>query len=231
MEISQMLKEKRKEYQLTQEQLAEKIFVSNKTISNWETGKTKPDIESLILLAKLFNLSLDNLLLEDSEMVKSINTDIKLGRHLKKILLGCTLPLIVIIIFFSWITYKGNHMTIVPLNEITNVEMSTNDLTDATKIKGNIKSNAFESVDFVDSVVEEGILYLMVYKEPKLLGKQSQFEVAIKDESKKLYVSPADINQVVFTYWDTTTQDGYTMDELIDNFPKKVVWEKTSESD
>lgn len=72
MEISQMLKEKRAEHKLTQEMLAEKILVSKKTISNWETGKTMPDINSLIRLAKLFDLSLDRLLLEGSDVVKDI---------------------------------------------------------------------------------------------------------------------------------------------------------------
>lgn len=72
MLIGEILKEKRKEYQLTQEQVSEKIFVSRKTISNWETGKTTPDIESLIRLANLFDLSLDNLLLEGSDIVEKI---------------------------------------------------------------------------------------------------------------------------------------------------------------
>ena len=64
-----MLKETWSEYELTQEQWAEKIFVSRKTISNWETVKTTPDIDSLIRLADFFNLSLDNLLLEGSDIV------------------------------------------------------------------------------------------------------------------------------------------------------------------
>lgn len=42
MVIGKMLKEKRTENQLTQEQLSEKIFVSRKTISNWETGCKGP---------------------------------------------------------------------------------------------------------------------------------------------------------------------------------------------
>jgi len=72
MKIGKMLKDKRAEYDLTQEKLSEKIFVSKKTISNWETGKTMPDINSLIRLAKLFDLSLDELLLEGSDVVKDI---------------------------------------------------------------------------------------------------------------------------------------------------------------
>lgn len=72
MEIGNLLKEKRIARKLTQEQLAEQIFVSTKTISNWENNKTTPDIDSLILLAKLFHLSLDNLLLEGSNVVENI---------------------------------------------------------------------------------------------------------------------------------------------------------------
>ena len=72
MELNQVLRENRQKHELTQQQLADKLFVSNKTISNWETGKTLPDIESLIRLANLFNLSLDNLLLEGSDIVENI---------------------------------------------------------------------------------------------------------------------------------------------------------------
>lgn len=222
MIISRMLKEKRKEYQLTQEQLAEKIFVSNKTIYNWETGKTKPDIESLILLAKLFDLSLDNLLLEGSDMVKSIDNDIKKGRNLKKIVLIVTLPLIIIIIALSWLNYKGNNMTIVPLDDVTSIEMSTPNLTNETKIKGNIKLNKFESFDFVDMVIEDKTMYLMVYKEPKLVSKKTDFSISLQDYQMSL----KDINRIVLTYFDTKEQDGFDREELTQKFPKKVIWEK-----
>lgn len=39
MKFAQVIKDKRLEYSMTQSELAEKLFVSNKTISNWETGK------------------------------------------------------------------------------------------------------------------------------------------------------------------------------------------------
>lgn len=77
MDVGKTLKDKRKELQLTQEQLAEKIFVSTKTISNWENNKTTPDIDSLIRLANLFDLSLDNLLLEGSNIVENIKYDME----------------------------------------------------------------------------------------------------------------------------------------------------------
>ena len=48
MEIGNKIKEARNGAELTQDQAAEKIMVSRQTISNWETGKTMPDIASVI---------------------------------------------------------------------------------------------------------------------------------------------------------------------------------------
>ncbi|MCC8196236.1 MAG: helix-turn-helix domain-containing protein [Ruminococcus sp.] len=53
--IGEFLKELRKEKGLTQEQLAEKFYVSNRTVSRWETGSNLPDISTLIELADFYN--------------------------------------------------------------------------------------------------------------------------------------------------------------------------------
>lgn len=72
MTISKVIKQKRIEKQLTQEDLAEMLLVSKKTISNWENGRTIPDTENLIQFAKLFDLSIDNILLgEEKVMLKN----------------------------------------------------------------------------------------------------------------------------------------------------------------
>lgn len=49
MQISAQIKKYRAALQLSQEELAEKIYVSRQTISNWETEKNYPDIHSLLL--------------------------------------------------------------------------------------------------------------------------------------------------------------------------------------
>lgn len=64
-----LIKEKRQKMSLTQMELANKLLVSNKTISNWETRKTLPDIENIILISKYLNISLDDLFLGDETMV------------------------------------------------------------------------------------------------------------------------------------------------------------------
>ena len=59
--ISMNLKRLRKEHQYTQENVAEKINVSRQSIAKWESGESNPDIDSLIKLSNLYNVSLDNL--------------------------------------------------------------------------------------------------------------------------------------------------------------------------
>lgn len=85
MKLEQKIKEKKSQYNLTQEQLAKKIYVSKKTISNWETGKTTPDLESLIRLAKYFDLSLDDLILDDPFIAQNIILREKAGEKLTEI--------------------------------------------------------------------------------------------------------------------------------------------------
>lgn len=70
MEIGNQIKKYRAELKLSQEELAEKVYVSRQTISNWETGKNYPDIHSLLLLGNVFNVSLDELIKGDIEIMK-----------------------------------------------------------------------------------------------------------------------------------------------------------------
>ncbi len=55
---------------LSQEALADKVFVTRQTISNWETAKSYPDIQSLLLLSTIFNISLDQLVKGDIKIMK-----------------------------------------------------------------------------------------------------------------------------------------------------------------
>ncbi|SHK26599.1 DNA-binding transcriptional regulator, XRE-family HTH domain [Clostridium cavendishii DSM 21758] len=70
MDISKQIKKYRLDSKLSQEDLAEKIFVTRQTISNWENGKNYPDINSLVLLSNLFDVSLDILVKGDLEEMK-----------------------------------------------------------------------------------------------------------------------------------------------------------------
>lgn len=70
MEIGEVVKKKRLEFEMTQEELAQTLFVSRPLISKWENGKSYPDLDQLIQLSDLFDISLDELMRGDSTMVK-----------------------------------------------------------------------------------------------------------------------------------------------------------------
>ena len=65
--ISMRIRELRKQANLSQEMMAEKIGVSRQAITKWETGLGVPDIENLVAIADLFKLSLDELMGRDIE--------------------------------------------------------------------------------------------------------------------------------------------------------------------
>ena len=71
--IGEKLYEHRKAFGLSQEELAEKVGVSRQAVSKWERGESSPDTENLIALAKLYNISLDELVL--GETAKEKNAD------------------------------------------------------------------------------------------------------------------------------------------------------------
>ena len=59
MELGKNISEIRKNNNLTQDDLANKYFITRQTISNWENGKSYPDLETLVKISNDFNISLD----------------------------------------------------------------------------------------------------------------------------------------------------------------------------
>ena len=78
MDISNQIKTRREAMGLSQEQLAEKLYVSRQTISNWENDKTYPDMQSLLLLSQLFGTSIDTFVKGDvTVMEEAVERDRK----------------------------------------------------------------------------------------------------------------------------------------------------------
>ena len=72
MKLGKQIKLHRQEAQLSQEELANRVYVSRQTISNWENDKSYPDVNSLVLLSEIFQTSLDNLIKGDVEVMKDV---------------------------------------------------------------------------------------------------------------------------------------------------------------
>lgn len=111
MELSSQIKKYRNALNLSQEELAEKIYVTRQTISNWENNKNYPDIHSLLLLSSLFNISLDQLIKGDIKIMKEeinkaglqkFNRDGAIFTLLLVLLIVSSVPLIVFLGYFGW---------------------------------------------------------------------------------------------------------------------------------
>ena len=69
MESKDVLRELREKNHLTQEQLASRVMVTRQAVSRWETGETQPNVDTLMLLSKEFNVSVNTLLGSPRQLV------------------------------------------------------------------------------------------------------------------------------------------------------------------
>lgn len=104
MEFNEKLQELRKQKGITQEELAEALFVSRTAVSKWESGRGYPNIESLKALSKFFSVSLDELLSGD-EILSIAETDGKQReRHSRDLVFGlldCSIAMFLFLPFFG----------------------------------------------------------------------------------------------------------------------------------
>jgi len=88
MEFNEKLQELRKNKGLTQEELAEALYVSRTAISKWESGRGYPSIDSLKAIAKYFSVTIDELL-SSGEVLNIAEEDNKQKeKHLKSLVFG-----------------------------------------------------------------------------------------------------------------------------------------------
>ena len=81
MELGKTISDIRRKHDLTQEEFAEKFNVTRQTISNWENGKSYPDLGTLVMMSETFNVSLDTMLKGDNRMVREMTKEQKHGRR------------------------------------------------------------------------------------------------------------------------------------------------------
>ena len=88
MEFNEKLQELRKQKGLTQEELAEKLFVSRTAISKWESGRGYPNIDSLKPVAKFFGVTVDELLSGDELLILAQEDNKQKARRFQDLVFG-----------------------------------------------------------------------------------------------------------------------------------------------
>ncbi|GAF40823.1 hypothetical protein FC83_GL001450 [Agrilactobacillus composti DSM 18527 = JCM 14202] len=106
MAIGKRLQERRNELAMTQDFVADQLGVSRQTVSNWENGRSYPDIERVLQLSELYHLSLDNLLKGDATMVHHLKTQTTINHFLKLfiLLMALNISLMVVLLLLKTTT-------------------------------------------------------------------------------------------------------------------------------
>lgn len=103
MEFNEKLQELRKQKGLTQEELAERLYVSRTAVSKWESGRGYPNIESLKSIAKYFSVSIDVLLSGDEVLTIAEEDHKERETYLRDLVFGlldCSAALLLFLPFF-----------------------------------------------------------------------------------------------------------------------------------
>ena len=159
MNIGNQIKKYREQLEISQEELADKIFVTRQTISNWENNKNYPDIKSLSLLSYNLNVSLDDLIKGDVEKMKEIidEKEIKKLNLNSKILTICFAVLILLAVpLFIWL----ERYAFIPMGIVFIITMFC-----ALKVEKLKKDKLKEGETMEDAVKKarkNGVLYLVL---------------------------------------------------------------------
>ena len=108
--IGKYIKFLRERNNLTQEELAKKVPVTREAVSKWETGRRIPDIETLIILSNIFNVSIESLLSgeeSNNAVVNLYKDNIKLHKKVGILLLVTILIIITFLIYYFFNNYNS----------------------------------------------------------------------------------------------------------------------------
>ncbi|MEG0972099.1 MAG: helix-turn-helix transcriptional regulator [Lachnospiraceae bacterium] len=105
MILGEKISELRKDKNLNQDTFAELFHVTRQTVSNWENGKSYPDLEIILKISDEFQVSVDELLKEDSVIVKKIDSEKKKKRSLL-VIIGVLVILFIVSILGIYKNYE-----------------------------------------------------------------------------------------------------------------------------
>ena len=108
MEFNEKLQELRKQKGLTQEELAEQLYVSRTAISKWESGRGYPNIESLKAIAKFFSVTVDELLSSGEVLTIAEEDNKRKEKHFYDLIYGLIDLCIAMLLFLPFFAEKAD---------------------------------------------------------------------------------------------------------------------------
>ena len=135
MNFKEQIQKLRKERGMTQNELAEKLFISYQAVSQWENGNTKPDIELLPKLAEIFDVSIDELFGRKTSKGNLVN-----GEENTLYFVIASSDEIMGIMDLEELKKKKNEVKVTIEGDTLNV-VSTADVTVKGNVQGNVDAN------------------------------------------------------------------------------------------
>lgn len=172
-QFSENLKNARKAKNMTQLDLASKLFVTKQAVSKWESGKGYPDPETLPLISEILEISIDELMGKIMDKVENKKIDLERAKFKKRfILLVSFLGVLIItslmlVLFFTSRAYQG-------YKKINQIESTVNVY---FPIKGKLETydyNTWSKYDVFISISEMGYIVFTKEKEIELFEKDLQ---------------------------------------------------------
>lgn len=106
--FGELITEKRKEKNMTQEELAEQLFVTRQTVSRWERGHAYPNIDTLVELSLLLEFSIDYALTGDEQMIEEVSEEQRKNTNRKWLVRTLVVMFIMLVFVVTIFIFHGN---------------------------------------------------------------------------------------------------------------------------
>ena len=152
MLIGDKIKEARNKKRMTQQDLADLLNISRSAISNWEVGRNYPDLDMIVQLSDILEISLNTLLREDKVMVKEISKEQR-KNYKRKITLRIIIPLFVFsLLTTGYLLYQETYIVHNFFSPTINKTISLEKNTENWKeVKLNYTNNIFWKKEIVNT--------------------------------------------------------------------------------
>ena len=236
MKFNEKLIDLRKKQGLSQEELGYKLNVTRQTVSKWELGQTTPEMDKLIEISKLFNVSIDELL--NNEEIETdanpiIETQTKEKKNIREQIIKIILILSLIVVMVL-IVFKATEIISNKWNEIQEREAQEQEQ------KDKIFDTVFDTFDTISGKIEND----SELESPDSQINTSRFNGCIemyKGTQKGFHIkllidnintsNKKEERKIIVKYLDTETQDEGELKNIKQNFETFTDYEVTFEYD
>lgn len=235
MKLNDKIFEYRKINNWSQEELADKLDVSRQTVSKWETGKAVPELDKLIALANLFNISVDALVKEEldinnqqnktdsdktqNELLNKISGFFKSKEEFIKKLITAIIISVVIIVGYKVISNKMNLY-----KREKDIEKVIDAYKEIVNYEGNYLITEKYSKKENDKIIETNRQYHMYFEDGKRLVKVTEYDGDNSEKIKKqIYIDLSNVNEYGYDWKTNTHSYNGVVEVYTDDWSHKII--------